>query len=64
MGMTTESDTDDVEAYCPGLDCAVNCHQGAYTLTANSGHALMVHSLIRSSLYSSNRIIKCWKIYS
>lgn len=26
MGMMTETDSDDLEAYCPGLDCAVNCH--------------------------------------
>lgn len=26
MGMTQETETDDIEAYCPGLDCAVNCH--------------------------------------
>ena len=26
MGMTAETDSDDVEAYCPGLDCAVNCN--------------------------------------
>jgi len=26
MGMTAESTSDDVEAYCPGLDCAVNCN--------------------------------------
>ena len=28
MGMHAETDTGDIEAYCPGLDCAVNCHQG------------------------------------
>jgi hypothetical protein len=28
MGMLTETYTGDIEAYCPGLDCAVNCHQG------------------------------------
>jgi hypothetical protein len=28
MGMFTETDTGDIEAYCPGLDCAVNCHLG------------------------------------
>lgn len=26
MGMLTETDTDDVEALCFGLDCVVNCH--------------------------------------
>ena len=26
MGMQQESDSDDIEAYCPGLDCAVNTH--------------------------------------
>ncbi|GKZ00390.1 hypothetical protein MPSEU_000992000 [Mayamaea pseudoterrestris] len=28
MGMHFETDTGDIEAYCPGLDCAINCHQG------------------------------------
>lgn len=28
MGMHTESATEDKEAYCPGLDCAINCHLG------------------------------------
>lgn len=28
MGMHTESATADSEAYCPGLDCAINCHLG------------------------------------
>lgn len=28
MGMHTESSTEDKEAYCPGLDCAINCHLG------------------------------------
>ena len=28
MGMHTESATEDREAYCPGLDCAINCHLG------------------------------------
>lgn len=26
MGMSHETDSDDVEALCPGLDCAINCH--------------------------------------
>lgn len=26
MGMARETNNEDVEAYCPGLDCAVNCH--------------------------------------
>ena len=26
MGMSTEVDSDDVEAYWPGLDCMVNCN--------------------------------------
>ena len=26
MGMSGESDSDDLEALCPGLDCAVNCN--------------------------------------
>jgi hypothetical protein len=26
MGMANEADSDDIEAYCPGLDCAVNTH--------------------------------------
>lgn len=26
MGMSRETDSDDIEAYCPGLDCAVNCN--------------------------------------
>jgi len=24
--MAPETDSDDLEAYCPGLDCAVNCN--------------------------------------
>jgi hypothetical protein len=28
MGMNEESGRDDMEALCPGLDCAVNCHLG------------------------------------
>jgi hypothetical protein len=26
MGMASETDTDDIEALCPGLDCVINCH--------------------------------------
>jgi hypothetical protein len=26
MGMDSETQREDIEAYCPGLDCAVNCH--------------------------------------
>lgn len=26
MGMTRESASTDIEAYCPGLDCAINCN--------------------------------------
>ena len=26
MGMSLETDTDDIEAYCPGVDGAINCH--------------------------------------
>jgi hypothetical protein len=26
MGMQREVESDDIEAYCPGLDCAINCH--------------------------------------
>jgi hypothetical protein len=28
MGMASETDSADIEALCPGLDCAVNCHIG------------------------------------
>jgi hypothetical protein len=28
MGMHTVTATEDKEAYCPGLDCAINCHLG------------------------------------
>jgi hypothetical protein len=28
MGMSRESHSNDVNAYCPGLDCAINCHLG------------------------------------
>lgn len=26
MGMGAETDSDDIEAFCPGLDCLVNCN--------------------------------------
>jgi hypothetical protein len=28
MGMSSETDGEDIEALCPGLDCAVNCNIG------------------------------------
>ena len=50
MGMIHgESNTIDIEAYCPGLDCAINCHLGLTNVDASVPLYNDYHSIQRTT---------------
>ena len=38
MGMRMEAATEDIEALCPGLDCAINCNIGLINVGKATPH--------------------------